>query len=471
MSNAFDRERGPGALGPATSLWRESGQASLLLLGVLAAFLAGVLILFAFGQAFGARGKHQRGADLAAVSAAQVMARNYARLFEPPFLEGGIPNPHHLSNAAYLVLARQAARRGARRNGIPPQRVAVSFPGGPVAPTRVAVNVHGHATVALPGRRRHGHVDVRARAAAEIAPDLEVSWSMSAHGSGGGYDGPLAYRMGKPMRPEAAVAFDRMTAAARREAGLYLSVTSGFRSDAEQARLWAENPNPKWVAPPGTSLHRYGTELDLGPPAAYAWLEANCRRFGFIKRYAWEPWHFGFGQNPRDRRHPAQYERGSWEPPGGDHGRIHHHLPGFVPPRFHDPIARAALRWNVPMDLLAAQLYAESGFNPFARSPAGAEGIAQFMPGTAEAYGLADPYDAVEAIDAQAHLMSELLRRFGGKVALALAGYNAGAGAVERYGGVPPFAETRAYVAKILGLLGGAGDIPIPVGFEVRLVE
>jgi hypothetical protein len=108
---------------------------------------------------------------------------------------------------------------------------------------------------------------------------------------------------------------------------------------------------------------------------------------------------------------PAQYERGSWEPPGGDHGRIHHHLPSFVPPRFHDPIARAALRWNVPTNLLAAQLYAESGFNPFARSPAGAEGIAQFMPGTAHAYGLRDPLDPVAAIDAQAHLMSDLLRR------------------------------------------------------------
>ena len=54
--------------------------------------------------------------------------------------------------------------------------------------------------------------------------------------------------------------------------------------------------------------------------------------------------------------------------------------------------------------------------------------------------------------------MSDLLKQFGGKVALALAGYNAGPAAVERYGGVPPFAETRAYVAKILGLLGGAGD-------------
>ncbi len=164
------------------------------------------------------------------------------------------------------------------------------------------------------------------------------------------------------------------------------------------------------MAPPGTSLHRYGTELDLGPPGAYAWLKANARRFGFIHRYAWEPWHYGFGANPRDRAHPAQLERGSWEPPGGDHGRIHHGLPSFVPPRFHDPIAKAALRHNVPMDLLAAQLYAESNFNPFARSPAGAQGIAQFMPGTARAYGLSNPFDAEQAIDAQARLMADLLQ-------------------------------------------------------------
>lgn len=122
------------------------------------------------------------------------------------------------------------------------------------------------------------------------------------------------------------------------------------------------------------------------------------------------------------------------------------------------------------MDLLAAQLYAESGFNPFAVSPAGARGIAQFMPGTSRAYGLADPYDPAAAIDAQAHLMSDLLRRFGGRIGLALAAYNAGAGAVEAAGGVPPLAETRAYVARILGLLGGAGDLPVPA-LAVRLVE
>jgi hypothetical protein len=271
------------------------------------------------------------------------------------------------------------------------------------------------------------------------------------------------------MRPDVAAAFDRMAAAARRD-GLALSITSAFRSDAEQARLFAANPNPRWVAPPGTSLHRYATELDLGPPAAYAWLAANARPFGFIHRYAWEPWHYGFGANPRDREHPAQYERGSWEPPGGDHGRIAHGLPAFVPTRFHDPIAAAALRWNVPMELLAAQLYAESGFNPFAESPAGARGIAQFMPGTAREYGLTDPHDPVASIDAQAHLMSDLLRRFGGRVALALAAYNAGAGAVERHGGIPPYAETRAYVARILGLLGGSGALAGGSAWEVRLV-
>ena len=447
----------------------EAGQATLLLLGVLAVLLAGTLVLFGFGQALGARSKHQRAADLAAVSAAQVMRRHYSRLFEAAVFENGEPNPRHLSNDEYLALARRAALRGARRNGVAPARVSVSFPQAGFAPTRVKVITRGAARLRV-GRRRE-RVGVRASAAAEIAPDLGVAFGQPTHGSGGGYDGPLAYRMGKPMRPDVAAAFDLMAAAARREAGLYLSVNSGFRSDAEQAVLWNANPNPKWVAPPGTSLHRWATELDLGPTAAYDWLWRNHRRFGFIRRYAWEPWHYGFGANPRDREHPAQWNKGSWEPPGGDHGRIRHRLPSFVPPRFHDPIAAAALRWNVPMNLLAAQLYAESGFNPFARSPAGAEGIAQFMPGTAEAYDLDNPFDPVEAIDAQAHLMSDLLRQFGGKVALALAAYNAGPGAVERYGGVPPYPETRAYVAKILGLLGGAGDLPVAGGFEVRLVE
>jgi soluble lytic murein transglycosylase-like protein len=121
--------------------------------------------------------------------------------------------------------------------------------------------------------------------------------------------------------------------------------------------------------------------------------------------------------------------------------------------------------------LLAAQLYVESNFNPFAVSPAGAKGIAQFMPGTARAYGLADPTDPAQAIDAQGHLMRDLLRRFG-SVPLALAAYNAGPSVVERCGCVPPIPETQAYVARVLALMNGAGALEGgPVEFEVRLVS
>jgi soluble lytic murein transglycosylase-like protein len=144
-----------------------------------------------------------------------------------------------------------------------------------------------------------------------------------------------------------------------------------------------------------------------------------------------------------------------------------------VPAQFAPALNRAAQRWNVSATLLAAQLYAESNFNPFARSPAGAQGIAQFMPGTAAAYGLENPFDAEQAIDAQAHLMRDLLRDFS-SVPLALAAYNAGPAPVRACGCVPPYPETRAYVAKILGLMSGAGE-PLALGpgagLIVRLVE
>jgi soluble lytic murein transglycosylase-like protein len=154
---------------------------------------------------------------------------------------------------------------------------------------------------------------------------------------------------------------------------------------------------------------------------------------------------------------------------GGD-GRATAVVQSFVPPQYAPVIARAAQRWSVSAQLLAAQLYAESNFNPFAQSGAGAQGIAQFTPGTAAAYGLHNPFDAPAAIDAQAHLMRDLLRRFG-SVPLALAAYNAGPGAVAGCGCVPPYAETQAYVAKIIGLLGGAGAVGGAGGLEVRLVE
>jgi soluble lytic murein transglycosylase-like protein len=91
------------------------------------------------------------------------------------------------------------------------------------------------------------------------------------------------------------------------------------------------------------------------------------------------------------------------------------------------------------------------------------------MPGTAAGMGLSNPFDAAASIDAQAHLMHDLLARFA-SVPLALAAYNAGPGAVGACGCIPPYAETQAYVAKIVGLLGGAGDGSVGGGLDVRLV-
>jgi soluble lytic murein transglycosylase-like protein len=435
----------------------ERGQALLLMLGVVAAALVGTLVLVAFGQVLGGKSRHQRAADLAAVSAAHRMSDDYFRLFEPATLPNGLPNPHHLSTADYLARARSAAVRAGERNDVRVGLTDVTFPGGGFAPTQVRVRTRGTVEVRVKDGSGKRPIEVDASATAELAP-LGVGPGMPEMASGGGYSGPLAYRGGKPMRPDVAMAFDRLAAAARAD-GIALIVVSGFRSDAEQAALFAANPDPRWVAPPGKSLHRLGTELDLGPNAAYSWLAANAQRFGFVQRYSWEPWHYGFvrGAGSASVGYGAKIRDGRSA------------IPSFVPPQFADAISRASQRWNVGAAVLSAQLYAESNFNPFASSPAGAQGIAQFMPGTAASYGLSNPFDPNAAIDAQAHLMHDLLHQFA-SVPLALAAYNAGPAPVAACGCIPDYPETQAYVAKILGLLDGAGDLT-GSAFEVRLVE
>ena len=431
----------------------EAGQALLLLIGALAAVLVGAFVLGAVACGVGAEGRDQRAADLAALAGARAMRAAYDRLFEPPTIAGR-PNPRHLERGAYLALGRDAATRTARANDA--HAVEVGFPDATAfAPVRIAVTVRDPAVVEVRGRRRT--LALRARAEAELAPE---GGGPAAWATGGGYTGPLAYRQGMPMRPDVAPAFDRMAAAAR-AAGLSLVIVSGYRSDAEQAKLYAQHPDPKWVAPPGQSLHRLGTELDLGPPAAWGWLDANAGRFDFHRRYSWEPWHFGYTLNPGSRSVGF----------GAAAGERRSTLPSFVPARFVPALTRAAQRWSVGAALLAAQLYAESNFNPFSVSGAGAQGIAQFMPGTAATYGLRNPFDPDAAIDAQAHLMHDLLRRFG-SVPLALAAYNAGEGPVAACGCIPPYPETRGYVARILGLLRGAGDSTgLDTGLAVRLVR
>jgi hypothetical protein len=431
----------------------QRGQALIVALGAMFVVLLGTGILAALGGALVQKGRLQRAADLAAISAARSMHDDFARLFEPAFLDGR-PNPRHLSRAAYLGRARAAALEAGRRNGLALHPADVSFPGADWAPVRVQVKVKH----SLPARG--GEVPAAAGATAELSPPAGDPLPLEA--SGAGYTGPLAYRQGRPMRPDVARAFDRMEEAAFAD-GVRLMINSAYRSDAEQAELYKRHPDPKWVAPPGRSLHRLGTELDLGPPSAYGWLARNAGRFHFAQRYSWEPWHYGYTLNPRST--PSPYA-GAGRPGDGRSA-----VPSFVPAAYRDPVARAASRFNVSASLLAAQLYVESGFNPFAVSPAGARGIAQFMPGTARAYGLRDPFDPAAAIQAQGRLMRDLLRRFG-TVPLALAAYNAGPGAVAGCGCIPPYPETRAYVARVLALMGAAGEVlPGAPGFEVRLVE
>src|ERR1044072_4222050 len=98
---------------------------------------------------------------------------------------------------------------------------------------------------------------------------------------------------------------------------------------------------------------------------------------------------------------------------GGDGALAGTTLPAFVPGQYRAVLLRAATRWNVSAALLAAQLMAESNFDPYAGSPAGAQGIAQFMPSTAAAYGLANPYDPHDAIHDHVHPLSDLPHQFG----------------------------------------------------------
>ncbi|HEX4733121.1 MAG TPA: transglycosylase SLT domain-containing protein [Thermoleophilaceae bacterium] len=435
----------------------ERGQALVMVLIVALLIAVAGGFLFAYGQALGSRGRYQRVADLSAISAARVMRTSYPRLFQPPVLPDGVPNPMYMSKPQYLALARAAAGSAAVRNGIRLGIGDVTFPDLlSFAPAQVRVRIKRTARVRLPafGGRRDAPFAVAAKATASIMPLAGAGALMPSLGGGsggGGYSGPLALRQGKPMRPDTAAAFDRLATAARGD-GILLSITSAFRSDSEQAKLFAEHPDPKWVAPPGKSLHRNGTELDLGPPSAYGWLARNAPRFGFVKRYAWEPWHLGYVGAAADGTAASNSE--AREGSGGDGAAA----PAFVPERWRDPLVRASAKWNVPVELLAAQLYAESNFNPFAVSGAGARGLAQFTPETARAYGLDDPFDGSAAIDAQAHLMHDLLAKYK-TAALALAAYNAGGGAVDRFRGIPPFAETQAYVTKVLGLMSGAGAL------------
>jgi soluble lytic murein transglycosylase-like protein len=122
-------------------------------------------------------------------------------------------------------------------------------------------------------------------------------------------------------------------------------------------------------------------------------------------------------------------------------------LPASVP--YGAEITAAATRHGLDPALFAGLIKQESGFDAGARSGAGAQGLTQLMPATAAGLGVTDPLDPAQSIEGGATYLAQQLERFGGDVARALAAYNAGPGAVQRFGGVPPYAETQNYVRVV----------------------
>ena len=157
--------------------------------------------------------------------------------------------------------------------------------------------------------------------------------------------------------------------------------------------------------------------------------------------------HTGAAVRVDDVGHPTSIRRviGADAGPAGVPSSVAQYAPLFT---------AASARYGVPANVLAAVAETESGGDPSAVSPAGAEGLMQLMPTTAQGLGV-NPLDPTQAVDGAARLLRSDLQQFG-SLPLALAAYNAGAGAVERAGGVPPYPETQAYVQKVLSIAGGA---------------
>jgi hypothetical protein len=124
------------------------------------------------------------------------------------------------------------------------------------------------------------------------------------------------------------------------------------------------------------------------------------------------------------------------------------------PQQYEQLIQASAAKYGVNAALVKAVIQAESGYNPNAVSRAGASGLMQLMPGTAKQLKVADAFNPKQNVDGGVRYLKFLLDTFKGDVSLALAAYNAGMGKVAKYGGIPPYEETRTYVSRVLSYMG-----------------
>jgi hypothetical protein len=236
----------------------ERAAASILVLGIVLAAVFLVAVLAAVGGSYVAHAELQQAADVAATSIEQ--------------LPGDSPGAR--------------AEQLARANGAHDVEVEEIDSG-----TRLRIRVEGRAPAAF-GLRRGATIE--ATAYATLPPP--TSFSDAGPNPPGFYAGPLELVDGVPVCPAVAAAYRAMDAAASRD-GIVLTATSGFRGYAEQAQLYA-TLGPGIAAPPGSSRHHDATELDIavGPAGSttHRWLSARGPGFGFVQRYSWEPWHWGF---------------------------------------------------------------------------------------------------------------------------------------------------------------------------------